>query len=124
VVLELFLGSRSGLDLLKQLKQVSPRIRVLILSMHSEEQYARRAFGACAAGYITKDISRAELSEAIDKVITGGRYVSPVIAEKLVIYLEKSSGAAPQDALSDREFQVMQLTLPARQLVRSPNCLL
>ena len=109
MVLELFLGSRSGLDLLKQLKQVSPRIRVLILSMHSEEQYARRAFRAGAAGYITKDSSRAELSKAIDKVIKGGRYVSPLVAEKLVAILEKGADAAPHDALSDREFQVLHL---------------
>ena len=109
VVLDLSLGSRSGLDLLKQLKQARPRIPVLILSMHSEEQYARRAFRAGAAGYITKDSSRAELSKAIDKVIKGGRYVSPLVAEKLVAILEKGADAAPHDALSDREFQVMDL---------------
>src|SRR5215475_14073082 len=84
VVLDLSLGSRSGLDLLKQLRQVRPRIPVLILSMHSEEQYARRAFKAGAAGYITKDSSRAELSKVIDKVIKGGKYVNPLIAEELV----------------------------------------
>jgi len=109
VVLDLSLGSRSGLDLLKQLKQARPRIPVLILSMHSEEQYARRAFRAGAAGYITKDSSRAELSKAIDKVIKGGRYVSPLVAEKLVAILEKGADAPPHDALSDREFQVMDL---------------
>lgn len=109
VILDLSLGGRSGLDLLKELKQVRPRVPVLILSMHSEEQYARRAFKAGAAGYITKDSSGAELSKAIDKVIKGGKYVSPVLAEKLVTYLEKGTDAAPQDALSDREFQVMRL---------------
>jgi len=109
VVLDLSLGSRSGLDLLKQLKQVRPRIPVLILSMHSEEQYARRAFKAGAAGYITKDSSRAELSKAIDKVIRGGKYVSPGVAEKLVTRLERGAEAAPHDALSDREFQVLDL---------------
>lgn len=109
VILDLSLGGRSGLDLLKELKQVRPRVPVLILSMHSEEQYARRAFKAGAAGYITKDSSGSELSKAIDKVIKGGKYVSPVLAEKLVTYLEKGTDAAPQDALSDREFQVMRL---------------
>lgn len=109
VVLDLSLGGRSGLDLLKELKQFRPRIPVLILSMHSEEQYARRAFKAGAAGYITKDSSRAELFKAIDKVIKGGKYVSPVLAEKLVTYLEKGADAAPHDTLSDREFQVMRL---------------
>ena len=109
VVLDLSLGGRSGLELLKELKQVRPRIPVLILSVHSEEQYARRAFKAGAAGYITKDSPRAELSKAIDKVIKGGKYVSPVVAEKLVTFLEKGPDAAPHDALSDREFQVMGL---------------
>lgn len=109
VVLDLSLGSRSGLDLLKELKQVRPRVPVLILSMHSEEQYARRAFKAGAAGYITKDSSGAELSKAIDKVIKGGKYVSPTLAERLVTYLEQGADTAPQDTLSDREFQVMRL---------------
>ena len=109
VVLDLSLGARSGLDVLKELKQIQPRIPVLILSMHSEEQYARRAFKAGADGYITKDSARAELSKAIDRVINGGKYVSPVLAEKLVAYLEKGTDTAPQDTLSDREFEVMRL---------------
>ena len=68
-VLDLSLGERSGLEVLKELKQIRPALRVLILSMHSEEQYARRAFKAGAAGYITKDSPRAELLEAIQKVM-------------------------------------------------------
>lgn len=83
VVLDLSLGGRSGLEVLKKLKQMCPRLPVLILSMHSEEQYARRAFKAGAAGYVTKDSPRAELVKAVSKVIEGGRYVSPALAEKL-----------------------------------------
>ena len=109
VVLDLSLGGRSGLDLLKELKQVRPRTPVLILSMHSEEQYARRAFKAGAAGYITKDSSQAELSKAIEKVIKGGKYVTPTLAERLVTHLAKGADTAPQDTLSDREFQVMRM---------------
>jgi len=109
VLLDLSLGGRSGLEVLKELKQIRPRTPVLILSMHSEEQYARRAFKAGAAGYITKDSSRAELSKAIEKVIRGGKYVSPMLAEKLITYLEKGPDSAPQDTLSDREFEVMRL---------------
>ena len=108
-VLDLSLGSRSGLEVLKELKQIRPRLPVLILSMHSEEQYARRAFKAGAAGYITKDSPRAELVEAIDKVLNGGRYVSPALAERLVIDLGKDADRAPHEALSDREFEVMCL---------------
>jgi len=116
VVLDLSLGSRSGLELLKQLKQARPRIPVLILSMHSAEQYVKRAFKAGAVGYVTKGSSRAELSEAINTVIKGGKYISPVVAEKLVSRLETGADAAPHDALSDREFQVMQLIASGKRV--------
>ncbi|HEY7095090.1 MAG TPA: response regulator transcription factor [Terriglobales bacterium] len=109
VVLDLSLSGRSGLDVLKELKQIRPRLPVLILSMHSEEQYARRAFKAGAAGYITKDSSRVELLKAIDKVRNGGKYVSPALAEKLIVYLETGAETSPQEALSDREFEVLRL---------------
>jgi two-component system, NarL family, invasion response regulator UvrY len=109
VVLDLSLGDRSGLEVLKELKQIRPQLPVLILSMHSEEQYARRAFKAGAAGYITKDSSRAELVKAINKVAAGGRYVSPALAEELVIDLERRSDRPPHETLSDREFEVMRL---------------
>lgn len=108
-VLDLSLGERSGLELLKELKQIHPRLPVLILSMHSEEQYARRAFKAGAAGYITKDCPRAELLGAITKVAGGGRYVSPALAEKLIFGLEAGADRPPHAALSDREFEVMCL---------------
>src|SRR5229473_2524629 len=108
-VLDLSLAGRSGLEVLKELKQISPRLPVLILSMHSEEQYARRAFKAGAAGYITKDSPRAELVKAINKVAQGGRYVSPALAEELVIDLERRSDRPPHETLSDREFEVMRL---------------
>jgi two-component system invasion response regulator UvrY len=108
-VLDLSLGGRSGLEVLKELKQVRPRLRVLILSMHSEEQYARRAFKAGAAGYITKDSPRSELVKAISKVAEGGRYVSHALAEELVIDLERGSDRPPHETLSNREFEVMRL---------------
>lgn len=109
VVLDLSLGGRSGLEVLKELKQLRPRLPVLILSMHSEEQYARRAFKAGAAGYITKDNPRAELVTAVNKVMNGGRYVSAPIAEKLIFDIAGSTDRAPHEALSDREFEVMCL---------------
>ena len=109
VVLDLSLGDRSGLEVLKELKQIRPRLPVLILSMHSEAQYARRAFKAGAAGYITKDSPRAEIVKAINKVTKGGRYVSHALAEELVIDLERGSDRPPHEILSDREFEVMRL---------------
>ena len=102
-------GGRNGLETLKELKQRQPRLPVLILTMHTEEQYARRSFRSGAAGYITKDSSRAELVRAVQKVMQGGKYVSPSLAEKLVAYIEKESDQSPHETLSDREFQVMRL---------------
>ncbi len=108
-VLDLSLGGRNGLEVLKELKQIRPRLPVLILSMHSEEQYARRAFRAGAAGYVTKGSSRVELAKAVDKVMKGGKYVTPALAEKLVLSLDRDSQLSPHETLSDREFEVMCL---------------
>lgn len=110
ILLDLSLrGGRSGLDVLKELRTLRPRAPVLVLSMHSEEQYARRAFKAGAAGYVTKHSSRAELSRAIATVLTGHRYISPELAERLIAYLEVSNSAMLHESLSDREFEVMRL---------------
>ena len=109
VVLDITLGHRSGLEALKDLKKIRPRVPVLILSMHTEEQYARRAFRAGASGYITKDCTREELLGAVQKCITGSRYVSPALAEKLVVDLERGSDGPPHETLSDREFEVLRL---------------
>jgi two-component system, NarL family, invasion response regulator UvrY len=108
VVLDLTLGGRSGLEVLKELRQLRPRLPVLVLSMHSEEQFARRAFKAGAAGYITKDSPRAELLQAVTKVSEGGTYVSPALAEKLAFDLRRDD-RPPHETLSDREFEVMRL---------------
>jgi two-component system, NarL family, invasion response regulator UvrY len=109
VVLDLSLGGRDGLEVLKELKQIRPRLPVLILSMHSEELFARRAFKAGASGYIRKDIPRSELIAAINKVIGGGTYVSPTLAEELVVDLRRGAERPPHELLSDREFEVMRL---------------
>ena len=110
VILDISLGGgRNGLNALKEIRQIRPRLRVLILTMHAEEQYARRAFKAGASGYITKDSPRAELLKAINKVAEGGRYVSQAFAEELVIGFESGSDRPPHEALSDREFEVLRL---------------
>ena len=109
VLLDLSLSGSSGLEVLKELKQLRPNLPVLVLSMHSEEQYARRALKAGAAGYITKDSRRAELVEAINRVIEGGRYLSPAFAEQLIVDLERGKDGPPHEILSDREFEVLRL---------------
>ena len=116
VILDLSLGEGNGLEVLKQLKQLRPALPVLILTMHSEEQFARRAFKAGAAGFITKGNPRAELVQAVDKVIRGGRYCSPSLVEKLIIDLERGTDRAFHEALSDREFEVMRLIASGKTL--------
>jgi two-component system, NarL family, invasion response regulator UvrY len=116
VVLDLSFAGKSGLELLKELKQLRPRLPVLVLTMHSEEQYARRVFKAGAAGFITKDSPRAELSKAIYKVMEGGRYFSPSLAERLVGDLERGVDRPPDETLSDREFEVMRLIASGKTL--------
>ena len=108
-VLDIALGDRSGLELLKELKQTRSKLPVLILSMHSEEQYARRAFQAGAAGYITKDSPGEELVKAVHKVMEGGRYVNSATAERLALDLEKGLDRPRHYSLSDREFEVLRL---------------
>ena len=106
MVLDISLSGRSGLEVLKESKQIRPKLPVLVLSFHSEELYARRAFKAGAGGYITKDSSRTELLKAIHKVIKRGKYVSAALAEKLVFDIERGTDRPPHEALSDRELEV------------------
>ena len=109
VILDISLGDVSGLDLLKNIRQLLPRLPVLVFTMHPEKQYARRSFKSGAAGYVTKDSSPTELRQAIQKVTAGGRYVSPSLAETLVADLEAGEVRQPHEHLSDREFEVMRL---------------
>jgi DNA-binding NarL/FixJ family response regulator len=105
-VLDISLGGRSGLEVLAEIKQLRPRMPVLILSMHAEEQYAVRAFKAGASGYINKASSGEELRRAILKIIAGGQYVGTSLAEKMVLQLSQA-GAVPHQSLSNRELEVL-----------------
>jgi two-component system invasion response regulator UvrY len=108
-VVDISLAGTSGLDLLRDIKLIHANLPVLVLSMHSEEQYARRAYKAGAAGYITKDSTRAELASAMAKVIAGRRYVSPTFAERLLLDLDGDPNRPLHQVLSDREFEVLRL---------------
>ncbi len=107
-VLALALNGRGGLEVLKELKRIRSQMPVLIFTMHSEAHYARRAFKAGAAGYITKDSPRGEVVKAINKVLEGGRYVSAAIAESLSADLARGTDLPPHEILSDREFEVLR----------------
>jgi two-component system, NarL family, invasion response regulator UvrY len=107
VLLDITMPNKNGLDVLKQLHSESPRLPVLVLSVHSEDQYAVRVLRAGAAGYLTKESAPSKLIQAIRKVVRGGKYVSPTLAEKLVLDLDSDSSKAPHEMLSDREYQVL-----------------
>lgn len=107
VLLDISFPGRSGIEVLKQLKSLRPKLPVLILSMHPEEQYAVRALRAGAAGYLTKESAPDELIEAIRKVARGGKYITPSLADKLAAEIGAPSEELPHERLSDREYQVM-----------------
>lgn len=108
VVLDITMPDKSGLEVLEQLKRERRKLAVLILSMHKEDLYALQAYRAGAAGYLTKESAPTELIKAIKRIASGGKYVSPLFAEKMASKIDKTlGGAAPHERLSEREFQVL-----------------
>lgn len=106
-VMDINMPGMNGLDALKQVKQEFPRLPVLILSMYPEEQYAIRMFKAGADGYLTKSSTPEELAKAITKVRGGGKYVSPSLAETLIVTIKPGDAKKAHELLSDREYQVL-----------------
>ena len=114
VVLDIKLPGRSGLGVLQEIRAARPKTPVLVLSMHPEDQYAVRALRAGAAGYLTKETAPEALGEAVQRILAGGRYVSPKVGEKLAARLGNHEPEAPHDALSNREYEVMCLIASGR----------
>ena len=114
VVLDITMPGRGGLDILKELKREHPKLPVLILSIHPEDQYAVRALKEGAAGYMNKECAPEELTGAIRKIIKGGKYVSPALAEKIAFMLESQTPL--HDSLSTREHQVMLMLASGKTL--------
>jgi DNA-binding NarL/FixJ family response regulator len=108
ILLDLSMPGRSGLDMIKQIKDEKPALRILVLTMHAEEQYAVRAFKSGASGYLTKESAAAELVAAVTKIAAGGVYVSLTMAEKFALNLNAPQTALPHQQLSDREFDVFK----------------
>lgn len=109
LLLDISMPGRSGLDILRDVKDLQPDIKVLILTMHPEDQYAMRALKSGAAGYLTKEKAPEEILAALEKVLAGGKYVSASLAESLVTKLNAPAGKLPHETLSDREFEIMLL---------------
>ena len=109
VVMDITMPGRSGLDILRDIKSIKPDLPVLILSMHAEDQFAVRVLKSGAAGFIPKESAPEELIKAIRKVITGGRYITASLAERMAFELATPSDKPLHEALSDREFEVLRL---------------
>jgi DNA-binding NarL/FixJ family response regulator len=109
LVLDISMPGRSGMDVLHDVKHTYPRLPVIILSCQPEDQYAVRCLRAGAAAYINKESAAEELAKATKKILSGGRYVSASLAEKLVANLDESVNKSQHELLSDREFEVMKM---------------
>jgi DNA-binding NarL/FixJ family response regulator len=109
MVLDLSLPDGSGLDVLKRVREIQPRLPVLILSVHAADQFARRAIAAGASGYLTKDAADAELVTAVSRVARGGKYFGPEVLERVALGLHPDREDRPHERLSDREYQVLRM---------------
>lgn len=118
-LLDVSMPNRNGIDTLKQLKKEFPRLPVLILSMHPEEQYAVRAIKAGASGYLTKQSAPEQLVKAIRHVATGKKYLSPAVAQQLAEAVTEGSDKPPHERITDREHQVLVLIASGNTLTQT-----
>lgn len=111
MVLDMSMPGRSGIELIKQIKLLAPKLPILILSMHKEDVYAVRALKAGASGYLCKDNAEEQLVAALRKLAAGGLYITPAVAEKLAVDMlhGDQQDVPPHTRLSDREYQIFQL---------------
>ncbi len=123
LILDIDLPGRNGLDILKQIKADKIKTPVLMFSFHSEEQIAVRALKLGAAGYLSKDAADLELVKAVQRVISGKKYVSPALSEKLLDLLDDTSDKEPPELLSDREYQTLLLIASGKTVSDIANSL-
>lgn len=116
LLLDMSMPGRSGMELIRQVKSEKPKLRVLVLSMHAEHQYAVRAIKAGASGYLTKDSASRELVSAIRKVAGGGAFISAEVAEALALGAMPQAEGPPHASLSDREYQVFRLLVSGKSV--------
>ncbi len=117
-LLDVSMPNRNGIDTLKQLKKEFPRLPVLILSMHPEEQYAVRALKAGASGYLTKQSAPELLVTAIRQVASGKKYLSPAVAQQLAEAISDNSDKSPHERITDREYQVLVMIAAGKTLTQ------
>lgn len=115
-LLDINMPGRSGLEVLEEARRVRPRLPVLVLTSYPEKEFAVRAFKLGAAGYITKQEASDQLIAAVQRVLAGGKYVTPSLAERLATHLGDELPAAPHETLSQRELQVFRLVALGKSL--------
>lgn len=116
IVLDLSMPGKSGLDTLKQIRHVNPKSPILVLSMHSESQYALRSIRAGASGYLSKDADLDELLKAVNAVLAGGKYISGPLAERIADHLDSNIPKPPHENLNDREYQILCMLAAGKKL--------
>jgi len=109
VILDIAMPGKGGLEVLREIRHERRDVPVLIFSMHAEDQYARRVFKAGARGYMNKESPPEELIKGIKRILSGGRYVSPALAERLARELGEDTEPQTHEVLSDREFEVLRM---------------
>jgi len=114
VILDISMPGRSGLDVLRDIKRDKPKLPVLIVSMHGEEDYAVRMVKAGAAGYLTKDRAGEELLNAVTTILAGGTFISPTLGQHLARHLSRPGDLLPHERLSDREYEVFLALVSGR----------
>lgn len=123
IVLDMSMPGRSGIELIRLVKAQHPKLKVLVLSMHSEKQYAVRAVKAGASGYLTKESAADELVAAIRRIAGGGAYITPETAERLVLDASSRGEGPAHGRLSDREFEVFRMIVAGRSVTDIANSL-
>ena len=116
IVLDLTMPGKNGLEVIKELRHINKNIQILILSMHPEDRFAVRALKSGASGYMTKESAPDELVNAIRKIVSGRKYISPLLAEKLVSDFGDDSGKQPHEMLSDREHEVFIMIASGKKI--------
>lgn len=116
LLLDLSMPGRNGVELIRQIKSEAPKLPILVLTMHEEEQYAVRTIRAGARGYLTKESAGTQLLSAIEKVASGRPYISAEVAEQLALEIMEPHDVLPHDRLSNREFEVFNLLVHGKSI--------
>lgn len=116
LLLDVSMPGKSGLDLMRQIRKDHPRLPILIVSSHPEDQYALRAIKAGASGYVTKMSAPADLVTAVRTVSNGRKFITPALAELLADHVERPDEGTPHESLSDREFQTLRMIAAGHSL--------